>query len=114
MNIASFRNLSSFKVFIIFIKMNRKEEREKFLQHPRVQTIILGLISRLVKFPHGSAVKKLPANARDTGSIPGSGRSPGRRKWQTLQYSCLGNLMARGALQAIVHRVAKIRTQLSD
>ena len=40
-------------------------------------------------------VKNLPANAgdvRDVGSIPGLGRSPG-----DLQYSCLENLMDRGA-----------------
>ena len=28
-------------------------------------------------FSGGSAVKNLPANAGDVGSIPGSGRSPG-------------------------------------
>ena len=36
-------------------------------------------------FPGGSVVKNLPANAGDTGdagSIPGSGRSPGRGKLQ--------------------------------
>ena len=33
-------------------------------------------------FPGGSAVKSLPANAGDVSSIPGSGRSPGGRKWQ--------------------------------
>ena len=27
------------------------------------------------------------ANARDTGSIPGSGRSPGERNYNPLQYS---------------------------
>ena len=27
-------------------------------------------------------IKTPLANARDTGSIPGLGRSPGRRKWQ--------------------------------
>ena len=39
-------------------------------------------------------VKNLPANAgdvRDVGSIPGSGRSPGGRQGNPLQYSCLGN-----------------------
>ena len=30
-------------------------------------------------FPCGSAVKNAPANAGDTGSIPGWGRSPGER-----------------------------------
>ena len=38
---------------------------------------------------------------------------PGEGNGNTLQYSCLGNPMARGALQATVHRVAKSRTQLN-
>ena len=45
-------------------------------------------------------VNNLPANAgdvRDKGSIPGSGRSPGRRHGNPLQYSCLENPMDRGA-----------------
>ena len=45
-------------------------------------------------------VKNLPANAgdlRDTGSIPGSGRTPGERHGNPLQYSCLENPMERGA-----------------
>ena len=39
-------------------------------------------------------VKNLPANAgdiRDTGSIPGLGRSPGGGHGNPLQYSCLDN-----------------------
>ena len=39
-------------------------------------------------------VKNLPANTgdlRDTGSIPGSGRSPGGGYGNPLQYSCLEN-----------------------
>ena len=39
------------------------------------------------------------------GSIPASGRSPGRRYDNSLQYSCLENPMDRGAWQATVHRV---------
>ena len=53
-------------------------------------------------------VKNTPANAgniRDVGSIPGSGRSPGGRLVNLLQYSCLENLMHRGAWRATVHRV---------
>ena len=45
--------------------------------------------------------------ARDTVSIPGSGRSPGGGNGNPLQYSCLGNPMDRGAWRAIVHGVAK-------
>ena len=43
-------------------------------------------------------VKNLAANAGDVryaGSIPGSGRSPGRGHGNPLQYSCLENLMQR-------------------
>ena len=34
-------------------------------------------------WPGGSVVKNLPANAGDTGSIPGSGRSPGEGRQST-------------------------------
>ena len=62
-------------------------------------------------------VKNVPTNAgdvRDTGSIPGSGRSPGEGHSNPLQYSCLENPTDRGAWWAIVHRAPKSRTQLSD
>ena len=55
-------------------------------------------------------VKNLPASAgdaRDLCLIPGSGRSPGGGSGNPLQYSCLGNPMDRGALQAIVWGIAK-------
>ena len=53
-------------------------------------------------------VKNPLANAGDTGSIPGSGRSPGEGNGNPLQYSCLGNPTNRGAQQATVHGVAKV------
>ena len=62
-------------------------------------------------------VKTLPASALDveeTGSIPGSGRTPGVRSGNPFQYSCLGNSMDRGAWWATVHGVAKSGTQPSD
>ena len=52
-------------------------------------------------------------NARDVGSIPGSGRSPEGGNSNPLQYSCMENPMGRGAWQAIVHRIAKSRTRLN-
>ena len=58
-------------------------------------------------FPGGSVVKNLPANAGDTGSIPGSGRSPGAGNGKPLQYSYQGSLMDRGTWQATVHGVTK-------
>ena len=48
-------------------------------------------------FPGTSVVKNLPANARNTGSIPGLGRSPGEGNGKLTPYSCLGNPMYRGA-----------------
>ena len=52
-------------------------------------------------------VKNLPDNAGDMGSIPGSGRSPGRGNGNPLQYSCLDNFMDRGVWQATVPGVSK-------
>ena len=55
-------------------------------------------------------VKKIPASTvdvRDTGSIPGLGRSPGEGHSNPLQYSCLENPMDRGAWHAIIHRVTQ-------
>ena len=41
-------------------------------------------------FPGDSVVKNPPANAGDTGSIPGLGRSPGEKIGNSLQYSRSG------------------------
>ena len=79
------------------------------------------------------AVRNLPANAGDAGSIPVLGRSPGvgngnllqysclqnsilcteftligEGNGNPLQYSCLENSMDRGAWQATVHGVAEL------
>ena len=59
------------------------------------------------EFPGGSAGKESACNARDPGSIPGSGRSPGKGNDNPFQYSCLGNPMERRVWQAIAHGVAK-------
>ena len=52
-------------------------------------------------------VKRLAYNARDLGSIPGSGRSSGEGNGNPLWYSCLENPMDRGGWWATVHGVAK-------
>ena len=54
-------------------------------------------------------VKKSACNAKDLGSIPGSGRSPGEGSGNPLQYSGLENSM-----DSVVHGAAKSQTQLSD
>ena len=56
-------------------------------------------------------VKHLPANAgdiRDTSFIPGLLRSSGGGHSNPFQYSCLENLMDRGAWRATVHTSAEL------
>ena len=60
-------------------------------------------------FPGGAVVKNPPAHAgdaRDSGSIPASGRSPGGGNENPVQYSCLENSMDRGAWLATVHGIS--------
>ena len=63
------------------------------------------LVAQMVKNPPANA-----GDARQVGSIPGSGRSPGEGNGNPLQYFRLGNLMDRGAWPATVHGVAKRQT----
>ena len=63
--------------------------------------------------PYSSVDKESTCNAGDLGLIPGSGRSPGERNGNPLQYSCLENHMDKEAWQATVHGVASQR-RLSD
>ena len=65
-------------------------------------------------FSSSSVVKNPPANRGNVDSIPGLGRSPGEENGNSLQYSCLGNSMDRGAWRATVHGVVRSWTQLSD
>ena len=66
----------------------------------RSPVMAFGLSSPVAScFPRGSVVKNLPADVRDTGLIPGSGRSPEEGNSNPLQYSCLENPMDRGAWQ---------------
>jgi len=58
-------------------------------------------------FPGGGVVKNSPANAGDSGLIPGLGRSPGVGNGNPTQYSYLENPMDRGARQATAHGVTK-------
>ena len=62
--------------------------------------IILSYIPSM-GFPGGSVVKNPRASARDAGSIPGSGSSPGEGNGNPLQYSYLGDPMDRGTWWAI-------------
>ena len=66
----------------------------------RVTTALLSP-SPLVRTP------RVQAATGDMGLIPELGRSPGVGNSNPPQYSCLGNLMARGVWRATVHAVAK-------
>ena len=63
-------------------------------------------------FSDSSVGKESAYNVGELGSIPGSGRSPGEGNGNPLQYSCLENPMDRGAWQATVHGVARVRHDL--
>ena len=83
----------------------------------RGKCIFLDINTISLGFPDGSVVKNPPVTAGDTGntgSIPGSGRSPGGGNGNPLQCSCLENSMDRAAWWATVHGDAKSRTRLSD
>ena len=64
-------------------------------------------------FPGDTVIINLTANtgdARDVGSIPESGSSPGREHDKPLQYPCLENPMDREAWWTTVHGITKSGT----
>ena len=68
-------------------------------------------------FPAGSVIKNPLANvgdAKDVGSILGSGRSPEVGNGKPLQCSRLENSVVREAWWATVHGVTNSQIQLSD
>ena len=69
--------------------------------------MVLISISLIMGFPGDSVVKNPPANAGDTGMIPGPGRSPKEGNSNPLKYSCLGNPMDRGVWWATIHGAHK-------
>ena len=70
--------------------MSTKETSESLLKNIESSTSISD-------FPGGSDSKASVYNAGDSGSIPGSGRSPWEGNGSPLQYYCLENRMDRGA-----------------
>ena len=60
--------------------------------------------------PGGSDGKESACNIGDPGSIPGSGRSPGERNGNPLQYSCMENSMDRGTWWATAHGASDLDT----
>ena len=58
-------------------------------------------------FLGGPAVNNPPANAEDSDSIPGYGRSSGKGNGNLLLYSCLENSTDGGAWWVTVHEVTE-------
>ena len=79
-----------------------------------MQTAFLFTSEHYWSFPRSSVGKESTCNAGDLGLIPGLGGSSGEGNGSPLQYSCLENLLKRGAWQAAVPGVARVRHQLSD
>ena len=80
--------------------------------HQQIRTQALDVTT-----PPETSLKNPPARAGDikeTGLIPGSGRSPGGGNGNPLQYSRLENPLHKGAWWATVRRVAKSQTQLKQ
>ena len=82
----------------------------------RPKLLIGNIYKKIIRniYPGGSEGKSSACNVGDSGSIPGSGRSPGGGNGHPLQHSFLENPMDGGAWWTTVHRVTKSQTQLSD
>ena len=87
---------------MVYIISASKNMRLQINMTPKLYTY-----GTVVNYPHASV-----GDVRDTGSIPGLGRSPGVGHGNALQYSCLENPMDRGGWWAMVHSVSKSWTQL--
>ena len=69
------------------------EDNSIILSNVRIHNTVLHMVALVVKKTH---LPMQETDVRDTGLIPGSGRSPGGGHGNPLQYSCLENPMDRG------------------
>ena len=72
-----------------------------------IKRTVKRILGTTLGLPSWLSGKECGYNAGDMDSIPGSGRSPGEGNGNSLQYSCLGSPMDRGARWATVHRVTQ-------
>ena len=66
-------------------------------------TLLITAVLGVEGLPLWLSGKESACIAGDLGCIPGLGRRPGGGHGNPFQYSCLGNLMDRGAWRATVH-----------
>ena len=98
------RRLKKQSVDLVQILLQREEKNYK---------VIVEIKWTIKGFPDGSDSKESTCKSgdtRDTGLIPGLGRSPGGGHGNPLQYSCHENPMDREAWWASVHGVTKSQT----
>ena len=82
--------------------------------HPRFHSRPMKVYTQpsLMGFSGASDSKESACSAGDLGSIPASGRSPGKGNGYPLQYSCLENSMESGAWQATVCGITELDTPM--
>ena len=88
------------------LSLKKQIEREKL-------NLLLHFSHDFLGFPQWLSSKESTCNAGDSGSIPGSGRSPEGGNSNSLHYSCPENPMDRGAWWATVQRITKSQTRLN-
>ena len=87
------------------------------LSHDRgcnIANVINAMATLNLGLPRWFSGKEFACNARDAGSIPGSGRSPGGGYGKSTPVFLLGQSHGQKAWWATVHGVAKSQTQLSN
>ena len=111
-----------YKTFVLYLSLCQLpfllfDISNHYPQHPllsSLKTVFKGRVRAMWRVPAGSTVKSPPADAGDTASIPGLGRSPGGGTGNPLRDSCLGNPMDRGAWRGYSPRGSRrVQTQLN-
>ena len=100
------------KILTVLTEEDRKNWKLFILIYFLLSNSRASIWQEALGFPGGSDGKESACNARDLGSLPRLGRSPGEGNGNPLQYSCLENPMDRGAWRTTVHGVTKSQTRL--
>ena len=89
-----------------------REGQRSFSKEVSKQDVNRVCVKHHQAFPGGSVGKESACQAGVAGLISGLGSSPGEENGNLLHYSCLGNPVDRGAWQATVLGVTRVRYDL--
>ena len=78
----------------------------------KLQNVLMKVVNMWASPASGKESAGNAGATGDVGSIPGSGRSPGAKRGNPLQYSFLENPIDREAWWASVHRVTQSPTRM--